>query len=136
MKKVLIGLLVVIGLFYSCKPDNDGGGDDPNDPEVDGGGDDTADGSDDSDDGGDDGDPVDPKPLPLIVHLPQYIRIHKGDSVALQVKPVKDVEYFWSTGVVAPKIWVEPAETATFVVTAIHKDGRTAFAKVEVRVEP
>jgi hypothetical protein len=68
------------------------------------------------------------------VSLPQAYRVHKGDKVALQVRPADGVTYKWSTGDTTPLIWVSPAADSVYTVTATGPGG-SASASVSVVVE-
>lgn len=67
-----------------------------------------------------------PVPVPVappVVSLPSVYTIHKGDQLALQVKPQAGVTYKWSTGETTAIIWVKPVADASYTVTATNAGG-------------
>lgn len=80
--------------------------------------------------------PKPPVPKALHIDAPKWLKIKAGSEVALQVLPKPDETYVWSTGEAGPKIWVKPAASASYVVTAVHVDGRSTSAVITVTVEP
>lgn len=76
-----------------------------------------------------------PKPEKLKIDGPEWVKIKAGSEVALQVLEKKDESYVWSTGESGAKIWIKPAASASYVVTAVHSDGRSVSKIIKVIIE-